>query len=268
MFSEALDAALTAYEHRDKLREAAHWLWARIAKGEANVVVFGSAGAGKSTLGAVLAGREVGPDYDDSTHLETYRMAGGVPCSILVPPGQASARAATWTDLLRKVATGRASTVLHVVSWGLTPIGDRRFSEVPGYEPEMSVEALAERYFSREREREVETLEHFASQLELAPSKLSLVTVVLKQDLWWGERSQVRDFYEGGAYAETIERLRNHVGAQNFSHKLWSASLLRRNITDNQGIPLRVTAAGYDDVISARHERKLLDIIRAEVEHG
>ena len=144
MFSEALDAALTAYEHRDKLREAAHWLWARIAKGEANVVVFGSAGAGKSTLGAVLAGREVGPDYDDSTHLETYRMAGGVPCSILVPPGQASARAATWTDLLRKVATGRASTVLHVVSWGLTPIGDRRFSEVPGYEPEMSVEALAE----------------------------------------------------------------------------------------------------------------------------
>ncbi|HLT37884.1 MAG TPA: hypothetical protein VK034_16480 [Enhygromyxa sp.] len=96
------------------------------------MVVFGSAGAGKSTLGAVLAGDEVGPDYRDSRHLETYSLQGGVPCSILVPPGQESLRAATWSDLLREVSTGRSAIVIHVVSWGLNPIGDQKSNKTSG----------------------------------------------------------------------------------------------------------------------------------------
>lgn len=59
MFSEGIEAALTAYEHRGKIREIGEWLWNRVTKGQVRVVVFGSAGAGKSTLGAALDHRKL-----------------------------------------------------------------------------------------------------------------------------------------------------------------------------------------------------------------
>lgn len=263
MFSEGIDAALTAYEHRDKLREAAEWVWHRITKGTVRVVVFGSAGAGKSTLGAVLAGKAVGPDYKDSHHLETYALQGGMPCSILVPPGQESLRPSTWSDLLRDVGTGQSSIVLHVVSWGLNPLGDQRFSESPQYEDGMSLETFANTYFESQRDHETATLERFAGQIALAPHRLSLITVVTKQDLWWDERQKVRSFYEADRYSELVTSIRNRL-EQNFSHNICSASLLYRNIVDGDGNVLRMTTAGYDDKIKLRHHHALLDMIRAE----
>ncbi|KIG11993.1 hypothetical protein DB30_02145 [Enhygromyxa salina] len=267
MFSEGIDAALTAYEHRRKIREIGQWLWKRVTRGNARVVVFGAAGAGKSTLGAVLAGKEVGPDYKDSSHLETYSLQGGVPCVILVPPGQESLRAATWSDLLREIGTGQTSIVLHVVSWGLNPLGDQTYKESPQYEAGMNIETFAAAYFERQREQEIATIERFADQIALAPHKLSLITVVTKQDLWWGDRQQVRSFYQGGRYANAVTGIRNRLGDQNFSHKIGSASLLYRNLVDGGGNMLRPTTSGYDDKIKLRHDHALLELIRAEAAH-
>lgn len=268
MFSEGIEAALTAYEHRGKIREIGEWLWNRVTKGEVRVVVFGSAGAGKSTLGAALAGQEVTPDYRDSGYLETYTLAGGVPCSILVPPGEPSLRAATWSDLLREVSAGHASTVLHVVSWGMNQFSEHEYTELPGYAKGMPLDALAAAFFENQREQEIATLESFARQVALAPGQLSLITVVTKQDLWWGDRQDVRAFYENGRYAEIVTEIRNRVGEQHFTHKIWSASLLRRNIVDANRNVLRETTAGYDDLLQLRDHRKLLEMIRKEVSRG
>jgi GTPase SAR1 family protein len=268
VFSEGIEAALTAFEHRGKIREIGEWLWKRVTKGQVRVVVFGSSGAGKSTLGATLAGQEVTPDYKDSSHLETYKLEGGVPCSILVPPGQRSLRVSTWSDLMRDVSTGQSSTVLHVVSWGLNQIGNQKYTELPDHVDGMTLDATSDAYFAKQRLQEMETLESFAGQVALAPGRLSLITVVTKQDLWWENRQDVRAFYEQGRYAETIAGIRNRVGEQHFTHKIWSASLLRRNIVDVDGKVLRATAAGYDDTIQLRDHYKLLDLIHREVDHG
>jgi hypothetical protein len=212
--------------------------------------------------------QEVTPDYKDSSHLETYKLAGGVPGSILVPPGQQGLRVSTWSDLLREVSTGKSSIVLHVVSWGMNQIGSQDYSDLSSHVAGMDLAAAAAAYFETERDHEVTTLDSFAGQISLTPRRLSLITVVTKQDLWWEDRQDVRTFYERGRYAEIVAGIRNRVGEQNFTHKIWSASLLRRNIVDMSGNILRATAAGYDDTIQLRDQCKLLDLIRKEVEHG
>lgn len=264
MFSEGLDLALTAYEHRSKIREIGQWLWNRVVKGEVRIMVFGSAGTGKSTLGAKLAGEDVVPDYVDSSHLERYSLQGGVPCSLIVPPGQTSLRAATWSDLLREVGQGKSTIVLHVVSWGLNPLGRQSYTELSDYKPGMTVSAFAEKYAELQRAQEIETLDAVASQLALAPGRLSLITVVLKQDLWWNDRRQVRAFYETGGYAEIVAGIRSRLGEQNFSHRTTSASLVMRNLVDGDGNVLRPTNAGYDEKIKLRHEHELLRMLQTE----
>jgi hypothetical protein len=128
----------------------------------------------------------------------------------------------------------------------------------------MGLETFATRYFEEQRAHEIATIERFAGQISLAPHRLSLITVVTKQDLWWGERQKVRSFYESGRYAEVVTSIRNQLGSQNFSHKIGSASLLYRNLVDRDGNVLRPTTSGYDDEIKLRHEHALLELIRTE----
>ncbi|WP_146157842.1 Rab family GTPase [Enhygromyxa salina] len=261
MFSEALSVTATAVKNRRVIRDAFVQLWSLITRGHVRVVVFGSAGAGKSTLGAVLAGEEVPAEYEESTRTESYRLDADSWCSVLVPPGQEGLRASTWSDLSRYVTNGESTIVLHVVCWGLTAIEPLGYREVEGiYREGMDPRSFVDAYSQHRRAHEIETLKGLSSKLELAPKKLSLLTVITKQDLWWGQREMVRVHYETD-YAPHLASLRQQIGDQNFSHKFWSASLLGKNMKDGEGTLLVPTAEGYDDQLRAYHTQRLSRMI-------
>lgn len=67
MFSEAVTIATTALKHRRDIRDWVVRLWNRLTKGHVRIVVFGAAGVGKTSLGRLLAGKDVLPEYREST---------------------------------------------------------------------------------------------------------------------------------------------------------------------------------------------------------
>jgi hypothetical protein len=267
VFAETVTVAATAIEHRRAIRDVVSGLWNRMTKRRVRIVVFGAAGTGKSSLGRLLSGADVSPEYSESTQIETYRLDGATGCTVLVPPGQDSLRAATWNDLVRDVASGKATVVVHVVSWGINAIEPLPFRGVAGFQEGMSPEDAAEAFAANQRARELETLREYASHFGLAPSKLSLLTVVTKQDLWWDRREEVRRHYEG-EYAQVVDGLRRRVGDKNLSHKLWSVSLIAKNLRDGEGQMIVPTARGYDDPLRTANAKRLVEIVEQEVEHA
>lgn len=267
VFSESITIAAAAITHRRALGDIVVRIWKRATKGHVQIVTFGAGGAGKSSLGKFLSGSNVAddPQYRESTKVETYRLDSDTTCSVLVPPGQPSLRAPTWSDLARAVGSGRSSVVIHVVCWGLEAIEPLRYDELEIYREGMTREEVGRAYAAARRAAEVETLREFASQLALAPGRLSLVTVVTKQDLWWSERAAVRHHYEG-PYAEAVTALRHRVGEQNFTHTLWSASLVAKNLRDGDGALLVPTAQGYDEPTRRWHAQRLAEIVEQEAE--
>lgn len=265
VFSESVTIAATAITHRRALRDIVVRLWKRVTKGHVHVVTFGAGGAGKTSLGTFLAGNDVAddPDYRESTAIETYRLDSTTTCSVFVPPGQPSLRAPTWSDLARAVGSGRSSVVIHVVCWGLEAIEPLRYADLATFREGMTPESIVLAHAQARRAAEIETLRDFATQLALAPRRLSLITVVTKQDLWWSERTAVRRHYEG-PYAEAVTALRNRVGEQNFHHTLWSASLVAKNLRDGDGTLLVPTAQGYDQPTRRWHARRLAEIVEQE----
>ncbi|NJK33018.1 MAG: hypothetical protein HC927_11735 [Deltaproteobacteria bacterium] len=243
-------------------------LWKRISKGHVRVVVFGAGGSGKSTLGKFLAGDDLDTDYRESHHLESYKLDSTTPCTILVPPGQEGLRPKTWSDLQRHIASGRSTTALHVVSWGLDEIHPLRYVDHAAYRPGMTVEEFVAAYTEAQRNEELQVIAALAKHLGNAPNHLSLVTVVTKQDLWWPSRTNVRSHYTSGEYAKHVADLRSHVGDQKFTHQIWSASLVRKNLRDGEHTTLVPVAAGYDDAIRNWHVGRLVELIQAEVDHA
>jgi hypothetical protein len=59
---------------------------------------------------------------------------------------------------------------------------------------------------------ELKTLRDMQTELERAPGKLQMLTVVLKQDLWWPRREEVRAWYEEGEYAKILEAIERTRG--------------------------------------------------------
>lgn len=267
MFSETVTVAATAYGHRRAIREVVEGLWNRMTKKRVRIVVFGAAGTGKSSLGRLLSGADVTSEYNESTQVETYRLDGATSCTVLVPPGQESLRAATWSDLVRDVTSGKATVVIHLVSWGINAIEPLPYRGVAGFQEGMSPEEAAIVFAAHQRDREIETLREYAGHFGLAPHKLSLLTVVTKQDLWWDQREEVRQHYEG-EYAEVVEGLRRRVGDKNLSHKTWSVSLISKNLRDGEGQLVVPTARGYDEPLQASNRRRLLEIVAEEVIHA
>lgn len=267
MFSEAVSIATTALKHRRDIRKWLAQLWKRLTKGRVRIVVFGAAGAGKTSLGRLLAGEDVRPEYRESTQPETFELDGAARCTVLVPPGQKSLRAATWDDLVRQVTAGESTIIIHVVSWGLNAIEPLPVRGLEGFEEGMASEEVVRRFAERQRAQEIETLREYGAHFGNAPRTLSMLTVVTKQDLWWDHRDEVRRHYEG-PYAEAVDELRQRVGAKNFVHKLWSVSLIPKNLRDGEGEVLVPTAQGYDAPLQLTNTERLIEIVAQEAEHG
>jgi hypothetical protein len=255
MFIEALETGsvtLALLENRKSILEMLTRFRRRILHGTWRVPVFGAGGTGKTTMGTFLAG-EFSTDvclsgYRESIASSNLSLPGNIPCKILVPPGQERRRDYSWPELYRLLASGKASGVLNVVSWGCHST-EIEYSAHLVHRVGISELQYQQDYLQLNREEEIKALKQIAPHLIAAKKKIWMITLVTKQDLWWNERHTVQHYYEGGEYAHLIDEVARAKGAENFMHNYFSVSIIPQNLVTKDGRTIVQTAAGYDQLL-------------------
>jgi hypothetical protein len=266
MYAESLKAGLLLYDQRSKL----FTLWKRMqrwmTKGSTSIVIVGAGGTGKSTLGQLLACGPTGfaqpQRYRESMTVETLQLAGNVPATVLVTPGQERRRTRTLPGLLRDIASRCRLGIIHVVSHGYHSLGEEvSFRELPEYQKGMTARRFLDRYAESCRQLELDVLREIEPHLLAVKQPFWMLTLVTKQDLWWDERAAVRRVYESGSYGTLIDGIQSQRGAERFTHEYVSASLVVQNLCSGNNELLAKTTAGYDDSIQLANLTTVFDAV-------
>jgi len=216
MFVEAgLEIANFAWDHRKSLGKVATELFRAIRAGRVRVLVFGAGGAGKSTVGKLLAGKltdeELLRGYVESFAVERFGLGGTVTGRLLVAPGQRR-REHAWDELLGMMATGTVNGIINVTAYGYHSLeGLASYKEHRAFVPGMTKPRFLQLFPEFGRDEEIRQLESPVPALVRCPNRLWFMTLVTKQDLWWDKRSEVRQHYETGRYDELIRRIQNEI---------------------------------------------------------
>jgi hypothetical protein len=118
-----------------------------------------------------------------------------------VPPGQKHRRATTWDELLAAITQGKYRGLILMSSYG--------FHRLSGSYKEHALyaghrEKFVEAFLLDRRNEEIAILKDVAAAAKSNPSKMWLLSVIAKQDLWYPKRVTVTKHYAGGEYAKEI----------------------------------------------------------------
>jgi hypothetical protein len=264
MFVEAINTIGTlanAYEIGKKSQPLLGKLIRRIRDRKLNIVICGAGGTGKSTLGKLLSGEFYREDilqfYQMSLRTEELELDSQMPSSIFVLQGQPR----FWTEALRKIANNQVNLIINVVAYGYHSIG-LDYQNLPSYRPGATPKEFLDAHVKDRRIIEIDLLDQLVPHLSVASnSKIVMMTLVTKQDLWWHSRHLVRDYYQRGIYHESINKIQNTLGQANFIHDYISASLLTENFSVGNGEILAPVAEGYDQKIQLVNFDRVIQFI-------
>lgn len=270
-------AGVTAYGQQRKIQEIASKIAYYVTRGTLRIVVFGAGGVGKSTLGEFLsAGNQTEIKsyvYVPSLGIEKESLKGGFVGGLVIAPGQEELFPEEWQVLLDYLRDGKSRVVVNVVAWGYHSIERLPYtqvtripsSDVPVYQPGMTKEAFLDAYLAATRELEERLLEKLEPYLLTAKHKISMLTLVTKQDLWWNEWTSVRDHYEEGAYGRVIKRVQEARlrSGKRFAHHYVPVALVRQNFADGVGDILAPVKEGFDGPTKKAYQQALVETIHA-----
>jgi hypothetical protein len=257
MFVEAINTIGTltnAYEIGKKSQPLLGRLIRRIRDQKLSIVICGAAGTGKSTLGKLLSGEfgreDILQPYQISLRTEELALDSRTSGSIMVLPGQPGA----WNQSLREIANNQVNLIINVVAYGYHSIS------------QTSQEFISS-YLDTKRKLELDLLNHLTPHLSVASnSRIVMMTLVTKQDLWWLNRHEIRSHYQNKDYQKSIENIQNTLGKNNFNHEYISASLITENFATGNGEILAPVAEGYDQKIQLINFDKIIQFIENSFE--
>ncbi len=270
---EAISTGASVFEISEKLSPTVKKIFNLLKNGELKIAIFGAGGTGKTTLGKLLSGEftlnDLFQNYQESVATEKYKLDGNIVGSVIVAPGQYR-REDTWNDLLRSLSGGEIKLIIHVVSWGYHSLGESSYLQKSSYvqhalyQSGMTPEQFVEVYANDCRKRELDVLSKITPHLSIADqTKTIMITLITKQDLWWRDRLNVKEYYTEGNYEKLIQDIRNKLGSANFVHEYHSTSLVIENLISGNNEFLVLTAQGYDERLKFANFRSFLNNIEA-----
>jgi hypothetical protein len=266
MFVETINTISTlgnAYDIGKKSLPFLGKLVRRIRDRQLRIMICGAGGTGKSTLGKLLSGEfgqeDILQPYQVSYRTEELTLDSRTAGAIFVLPGQSR----FWAEELRKISGGQVDLLINVVAAGHHSIGQIDYRDLLGYQAGMTPREMMVSYRQERQGIELELLRLLVPHLSIAgQQKVQMITLVTKQDLWWSDRQQVREFYESGTYNQGILEIQKCLGENNFSHGYFSAALLTENLTDSAGVMLAPVTEGYDQKIQVINFNNFLNYVK------
>jgi len=252
----AAELLKSTIESSSAIKRFARRLAYRVRNGQAVVPVFGAGGVGKTTVSKLLVGADpmnIAAPYQESGSVEPRQLKGDVPGQILAAPGQKTRIPANWPALFKKLATKESFGLINVVAYGYHSLMLQSYREHDVYKKGMTPASFVDAYTKARRDVELELLETLLDGMSAVNHPIWMVTLITKQDLWWEQRSKVRDHYMTGDYGRKIENLRNGIGDRNFQHEFIPVSLTLSSLSAQDGEVFAATTAGYDLPIHQRY---------------
>lgn len=267
---DAIDVGKWVWEQRETvkvlLEEVFRWFRGKHDKGaEADrILVIGSGGCGKSTLGRLLSGGldallDLPGSYQESLGMETYPLQDDSAAELVVPPGQEHRRDVSWTALQADLANGLFRGMILLSSYGYHTLGDLSFRQhrlYRGGKREFLKEYLADR-----RNEEIRILKRLVPFVRTNPRRMWMLSLVTKQDLWWPRRTAVEQHYRAGAYGREIEELVEAFDNRRFHHELAFVSLVINNFKTGRDELMQKNVAGYDQFLQVQSIRRLFESV-------
>jgi hypothetical protein len=217
--------------------------------GYATIPVFGGGGVGKSTVAQILAG--AAPDaayskYEESLWTEVVPLTGDIPGALKVAPGQLARVDRHWPDLFKSLSNGKSIGLINVVSYGYHALEINTIEESSAWKPGMSMPEFKESYTKSRQQIELQLLEELIAGLSATTTKIWMVTVINKQDLWHKETADVLKYYQEGEYSNSLGRIEGRMGSRAFQHEYIPACLAISNLTTGSGQIVSKSVGGYD----------------------
>jgi len=122
----------------------------------------------------------------------------------------------------------------------------------------MTAQQFLDEYRADRLKEELNVVNMLLPRLLDAKSKIWMLTVVTKQDLWWNDRQNVNAYYTQGAYDAVIQEIYKQRGQQNFWHEYLSVAPVLSNFTSGAGEMLASNTGGYDQNIQYANLNMLL----------
>jgi hypothetical protein len=263
MYVELGQAALAMYQERKTINSVFASIAHVVANGRTRIALFGLGGTGKTTLGSVLSNtfdsRPNPGSYDVSPREETSALESIPLGQVIVAPGQERRRSHYWPPIKREISAGNVDVIIFVASYGYNSIDvENTYQEQKYYAQGMTPQQFLPHYLEEIRKEEIQVLDNdLRDCIETSSNKIRMLTVITKQDLWWDQRSQVKQHYQFGNYDTIIEKIRKKRGEHHFDHDYISVCLESVNFItkDNQpnqppnSATFQLTISGYDSIL-------------------
>lgn len=171
-----------AWKHRRTLTRVSRELVRMARSGRTRVLIFGSAGAGKSTIARLLTGT-LSADalmlgYQDSYTADELKLPGTEFGRLLVAPGQQSREPAA-AELRDMLPRGEVVGIVNVTAYGYHAfLPNVSFREDGAYTEGLDRDAFMAAYLVRRREDELRRLEALVPYLSRVPSPVWFMTFV------------------------------------------------------------------------------------------
>jgi hypothetical protein len=252
---------------RKRLADVWEWFGGKGRKDKRGILIIGPGGCGKTTLGLMLSGKydwltDSPWGYAESRDLERYTLKDDKRVEVVVPPGQKKRRELHWSELQSGIAAGKYRGVILLAAYGYHTLGELvSYKHHPLYAKKR--DAFLKAYLEEQRGEELRVLRQLAPYLQLCPRRVWLLTLVAKQDLWWGEHPTVERYYREGEYGEEVRKLSAAKEAGAFHHEAVFASLVINNFDTGRQERLKENIGGYDQKMQVESIRRLIETVAA-----
>lgn len=233
---------------------------------ECRVLVIGPGGVGKTTTARLLSGDfdsllDIPGPYQESLLLESFALRDDPGVELIVPPGQAHRRDATWTTIQSDIAAGKFRGVILISSFGFHSLGEISYKQHRLYQGDPA--KFFSEYLAERRADELAVLKSLAPFLKSSPRKIWMLNLVTKQDLWWSQQAIVERHYREGDYGRLVTSIGAGLGHANLRVEFVFASLVISNFVTGAGEQLAATEGGYDGRLQVNSIKRFWETLDA-----
>jgi hypothetical protein len=229
------------------------------------ILILGPGGTGKTTLARVLAGDvnvflDPPTFYEPSLFVDTMPLIGEPGIELVVMPGQERRLHAEFGKLATELASGVYRGVILVVDYGHHAIEEEWAKDHRLYQKGKKREFVSKLLAAQQNE-EIVLLDKLVPVLKTVTSKLWVLVVVLKQDIWTSQQADVVRYYQDGAWGTRMNDLRKSLeGKPFYLHTVYACLQIQNYTTRGGRETLKKNTAGYDAV---RQRESLTELLQA-----